>query len=63
MTVDRPDTEAALRSRVPTRRQRQLLEIARLVDRGERARAAGLALEHAAEFPGDAEVLGRLAPP
>ena len=38
-----------------TRRDRQLAEIAALVLRGDRVRAAGLALEHIAEFPADAE--------
>jgi hypothetical protein len=49
-------------SPAPTRRQRQLAQIALLVDRGDRARAAGLALEHLAEFPGDADQLARAAP-
>jgi hypothetical protein len=49
-------------SPAPTRRQRQLAQIALLVDRGDRARAAGLALEHIAEFPGDADRLARVAP-
>jgi hypothetical protein len=42
-----------------TRRHRQLAEIAALVAAGRHERAAGLALEHAAEYPDDAE---RLAP-
>lgn len=45
----------------PTRRERQVVQIASLALAGERARAAGLTLEHAAEFPDDAELLARVA--
>ena len=49
-------------SPAPTRRQRQLAQIAELLDRGDRARAAGLALEHVMEFPADADALADAAP-
>jgi hypothetical protein len=42
------------------RRYRQVVEIAALVVAGDRERAAGLALEHAAEFPGDGELLAHV---
>jgi hypothetical protein len=45
-------------ARMTARRDRQIREIAGLVAAGDRQRAAGLAREHAAEFPDDA---GRLA--
>ena len=41
-----------------TRRDRQLLEIAALIIVGNTQRAAGLALEHAAAFPADADLAG-----
>jgi hypothetical protein len=41
-------------ARTTGRRDRQILEIAGLVAAGDHRRAAGLALEHAAEFPDDA---------
>jgi hypothetical protein len=50
-------------TRTTARRERQLVEIASLAVSGDRSRAAGLALEHVAEFPGDAELLTRVAPP
>jgi hypothetical protein len=43
--------------RPPERRDRQIIEIAALVVAGDRARAAGLALEHVAEFPDDRDLL------
>lgn len=43
------------------RRERQVLEIAALVVAGDRSRAEGLALEHSAEYPDDAELLARVA--
>ena len=49
-----------------TRRDRQLAEIATLVVRGDHVRAAGLALEHTAEFPADAslvDLVTRKGPP
>ena len=44
------------------RRERQVVEIAALVVAGRRERAAGLALEHVAEFPADGELLAGVAP-
>ena len=46
-----------------TRRHRQLIEIAGLVVSGAGERASGLALVHAAEFPEDEELLGRMTEP
>lgn len=43
------------------RRERQVVEIAALAIAGDRERAAGLALEHIAEFPDDAELLACVA--
>ena len=43
-----------------TRREHQVVQIAALTRSGDAARAAGLALEHAAEFPADLALLGRL---
>ena len=43
------------------RRERQIVEIAALVVAGDADRAAGLALEHTATFPDDAELLARVA--
>jgi hypothetical protein len=43
------------------RRDRQLVEMAALVVAGSRARAAGLAWEHTAEFPADVAILGHIA--
>ena len=48
-------------TRATARRERQVVEIAALVVSGGRERAVGLALEHAVEFPDDAELLARLA--
>ena len=42
-----------------SRRERQITEIAALVAAGNGERAAGLALEHIAEFPDDADLLPR----
>ena len=50
-------------TRATARRERQVVEIAALVVSGRRARAAGLALEHTVEFPDDAGLLDRVAPP
>ncbi|MBA2281915.1 MAG: hypothetical protein H0W25_11895 [Acidimicrobiia bacterium] len=49
-------------SRSTARRERQVVEIAALVVCGDRDRAVGLALEHAAEFPDDAGLVARVAP-
>ena len=51
---------AQQQSQSAVRRQRQVLEIARLVVDGATERAAGLALEHAAQFRHDAELLDRI---
>jgi hypothetical protein len=55
-------SDAQQQTRATARRERQVVEIAALVVAGHRARAEGLALEHVAEFPGDAELLARVAP-
>ena len=55
--------QAQQQTRTTARRQRQVVEIAALAVTGQAIRAAGLALEHAREFPSDAELLTRLAPP
>ena len=55
--------QAQKKTRTIARRQRQVVEIAALAVTGQAIRAAGLALEHAKEFPGDAELLTRLTPP
>lgn len=55
-------SRAQQQSRVIARRERQVVEIAALVVAGDPGRAAGLALEHTAEFPDDAELLARVAP-
>lgn len=47
--------------RTTARRDRQIVQIAALVVAGHRERAAGLALEHTAEFPDDADLLARVA--
>jgi hypothetical protein len=56
-------SRARQQTRVTARRERQVIEIAALVVAGDGARAAGLALEHATEFPDDAELLASVAPP
>ena len=55
--------KAQHQTRTNARRQRQVVEIAALAVTGQTIRAAGLALEHAKEFPSDVELLTRLAPP
>lgn len=47
-------------ARTTARRERQIVQIAALVVAGDRVRAAGLTLEHAVEFPDDAELLARV---
>jgi hypothetical protein len=69
MASDDGDTGAAERrhsaaqrhARTTARRDRQIAEIAALVVAGRRDRALGLAFEHAAEFPDDADLLPQLA--
>jgi hypothetical protein len=63
VTADGYISQAQQLTRTTARRERQVVEIAALVVAGRRARAAGLALEHTVEFPGDAELLARVAPP
>jgi hypothetical protein len=48
-------------ARTTARRERQIVQIAALIVSGGRERAAGLTLEHTAEFPDDAEILARVA--
>ena len=45
------------------RRRRQLAEITALLARGRGERARGLALEHLAEFPEDADALAPVVSP
>lgn len=54
-------SSAQRHSRTSARRERQVVEIAALVVSGDRARAAGLARVHIADFPDDAELLARVA--
>jgi len=68
LALDAGDPDAAERhlsvaqreTRTTARRDRQVVEIAALVVRGDRTRAAGLALEHAVEFPADGPLLEQL---
>ena len=53
-------SRAQAANRLRARRERQVVEIAALVVRGDPARAAGLALEHTAEYPDDTSVLAQL---
>jgi hypothetical protein len=55
--------QAQRQTRTTARRERQVVEIAALAVTGQVVRAVGLALEHTREFPSDAELLTRLAPP
>jgi hypothetical protein len=48
-------------ARATARRERQIVEIAALVIASNAERAAGLALEHVAEFPEDADVMARIS--
>jgi hypothetical protein len=54
-------SHAQRHARANARRDRQIVEIATLIIAGDRERAAGLALEHTAEFPADADLLGRIS--
>ncbi len=54
-------TRAQGHARVTARRDRQIVQIAALVVARDQARAAGLAFEHASEFPEDADLLSRVA--
>ena len=53
-------SRAQREARTTARRDRQVVQIAALVVAGDRRRAAGLTLEHTAEFPDDAELLARV---
>ena len=65
LALDAGDLDAAQRHltvareqrRAAARRDRQVVEIASLVVRGDRGRAAGLALEHVVDFPADRSLL------
>jgi len=57
-----PIARAQQQSRTTARRSRQVVEIAALIIADDRPRAAGLAFEHATEFPDDAELLALVAP-
>jgi hypothetical protein len=50
-------------ARATLRRERQIVQIAALVVNGQRERAAGLALEHVVQFPGDTELLTHVEGP
>jgi hypothetical protein len=63
VTARRHIARAQQQTRTTARRERQVVEIAALAVTGQMVRAAGLALEHTMEFPSDAELLTRLAPP
>jgi hypothetical protein len=54
-------SDAKRHARATARRERQIVEIAALVIDGAAVRAAGLALEHTAEFPEDADLLARIS--
>jgi len=60
-TADAHLSRAQEYTRASARRDRQIVEVAALVVAGHGARAAGLALEHAAEFPDDADLMARVA--
>jgi hypothetical protein len=65
---DRGQAECHLRaaqqhSRATARRQRQVVEIAGLVVRGDADRARGLSFEHGVEFPEDSELLASMLNP
>jgi hypothetical protein len=48
-------------ARATARRERQIVQIAALTIANDEARAAGLAFEHTAEFPDDADLLARIS--
>ena len=55
--------EAHRHARATARRERQIVDIATVAVAGDPVRAAGLAREHVATYPDDAELLARIAPP
>ncbi len=54
-------SRAQQHARATARRERQVVQIAALVIGGDTERAAGLTLEHVAEFPDDADLLARVS--
>lgn len=60
-TAEEHVTTAQRQARTSARRDRQIVEIAALVVAGRRARAAGLAIVHTAEFPADVALLAHVA--
>jgi hypothetical protein len=60
--TSRSSSDSGSVARPASRRDRQILEIAALIAAGHHERAAGLALEHAAEFADDADLLARMDP-
>jgi hypothetical protein len=60
VTAQEHIAQAQQRTRTNARRERQVVEIAALTVTSQASRAAGLALEHIREFPGDNELLTRL---
>jgi hypothetical protein len=54
-------SRAQRHARTTARRERQIVQIAALVVTGRSERAAGLSLEHIAEYPDDAELVTRVA--
>jgi hypothetical protein len=54
-------SRAQQHARATARRERQIVQIAALVIAGDADRAAGLTLEHTAEFPGDTGLLDRVS--
>ena len=54
-------SRAQRHARATARRERQVVEIAALVVADDGERAAGLTLEHTAEFPDDADLLARIS--
>ena len=54
-------SHALAHARATARRERQIVQIAALVVTGDAQRAAGLTLEHTAEFPDDGDLLTRIS--
>jgi hypothetical protein len=54
-------SDAQRHARSTARRERQIVEIAALTVAGDVERAAGLALEHTAQFPDDVELLEHIS--
>jgi hypothetical protein len=60
-TAEEQLSRAQRDARTTARRERQIVQIAALVVAGRRERAAGLTLEHTAQFPGDVDLMARIA--